>query len=190
MDIANQAVRQAPVFVSAPVSASDVKVTDSSHEEKPTSRRNEIRNRKINLTHTTPVARLGQLCSQGKYKYIFFFDRFENGVLMTCEFFKYINNRRVIVLTESVYCPLQKDDRLDDARNRVAYQLLARLGLAQGLAQAESQQAQNDGETMVISMVQALAEQMRNSCSQPRDDDDQQEQDELDEDTEDAASLD
>lgn len=185
MDIANQAVRQAPSVVSVP---NDTKTSENVvHEERPASRRNEIRNRKINLTHTTPVARLGQLCSQGKYKYIFFFDRFENGVMMTCEFFKYINNRRVIVLTESVYCPLQKDDRLDDARNKVAHQLLTRLGLSQ----SDSQQAQNDGETMVISMVQALAEQMRNSCSQPRDEDQQEEVEDTEEDAEeDVSSLD
>lgn len=86
-------------------------------------------NTSIKLTEVTPLNRLKEFCKLGKYRYHIFWDKFSNGVLITCEVFYFFKNKRKIIHRETQFVICDLSESIDYPKNIICESFLHNIGL-------------------------------------------------------------
>jgi len=87
----------------------------------------QLSNQKLVLTEKEPLKRLYEFCRIGNYKYHIFWDRFQNGLLITCEVFYFLYKQRKNVHKETQFVTCDND--VNYAKNVVCESFLHNIGL-------------------------------------------------------------
>lgn len=118
-------------------------------------------NQTLNLKENVPLKRLGELARQGKYRYKFNYDKFENGFMCSCQLFYFIRGRKRIIASETRWVETQN---LLEAKQTVSALLLENIGL--GVEPTTEEELEDDID-MIREGVSGLAsEGMRMLSSQ------------------------
>lgn len=119
-----------------------------------------IATRTINLTETDPVQRLRELCRQGKYRYRMGWDRFQNGIMIDCEFWYFFGRKRRQVLAREVQFVSTTD--VSEAQRIIAAIFLQNIGLGVETEDVECSESDPEFEGSECSEPQAtpLAEDL------------------------------
>lgn len=92
-------------------------------------------NTPLKLTETIPFNRLKEFCKLGKYRYHIFWDKFFNGVLITCEVFYFLKNKKKIIHRETQFVICNLDENINYPKNIICESFLHNIGL--GLISSE-----------------------------------------------------
>lgn len=115
------------------------------------SRSSQIQNCSIVLTEKEPLARLKQLCRQGKYRFQFSWDRFQNGHMCECQIYYSTSKRgrreQLIKVAQFV-----ETDSHVEAQRVVAEIILSDLGLFS----EDSNDTRNIGNELITSGLKAV----------------------------------
>lgn len=97
----------------------------------------------IDLRSSDPFARLKELCSQGRYRYSFTWDRFLNGVMIQCEVYYFAQRQRFLLTREARFVPTTD---ISQAKKVISAILLENLGLGMSEEEPPISETQNTQE--------------------------------------------
>lgn len=100
-------------------------------------------NTELSLTKTEPYDRLKQFCKLGNYRYHIFWDKFSNGVLITCEVFYFINRQKKIIHRETQFV-LCDNKNINYPKNIICESFLHNLGLSQNTYNSSTPERESD----------------------------------------------
>jgi hypothetical protein len=103
----------------------------------------QLSNRTLSLKEKIPIQRLFELCRIGSYRYHFHWDRFSNGIMITCELFYFLNRQKKIVHRETQFVE-SKD--IHYAKNVICESLLHNIGLGFTISDSEEYNLSSESE--------------------------------------------
>ena len=125
---------------------------ENKRTEKNLSRSTIICDNIINLTQTDPLDRLQELCKQGNYRYKFNWDKFQNGIMIECELFYFLNRSRRILHQEAKFI---KSKDLSHVKRVIATSILQNIGL--GINDEEITKNITHGITAVAGIIDKVS---------------------------------
>lgn len=103
----------------------------------------QLANRTLILKEKVPIQRLFELCRIGSYRYHFHWDRFSNGIMITCELFYFLNRQKKFVHRETQF--VESTD-IHYAKNVICESLLHNIGLGFTLSESEDYNLSSETE--------------------------------------------
>lgn len=104
----------------------------------------------LELTKSDPLLRLNELCTQGKYRYKMSWDKFQNGIMITCKFFYIMNRNKYTVLREALFV---RTDKVIEAKRTISAVLLDRLDLGESECSGENEFSESSQESSTSSIT-------------------------------------
>lgn len=98
----------------------------------------------LELTKSDPLLRLNELCTQGKYRYKMSWDKFQNGIMITCKLFYLMNRNKYTVLRDALFV---RTDKVIEAKRTISAVVLDRLDLGENEYTGDNESSESSQES-------------------------------------------